>query len=543
MSSSTFLGLNTAYTGLQAAQAGINTSAHNISNVNTEGYSRQQAIGNADKALTTHASYGTMGTGVVVNSIEKIRDSYYDIKYRNNNSNVGAYEVYENYMQLIEDYFDDYTLEGMTSEYNNFFEALNELYKNPNDATCKNDVINAGMSFADYFNTLYTNLQNIQRDVNDEIKNQCNRVNTIAQNIAELNKQINTVEVRGGNANDLRDQRDVLVDELSSIVNVKTSEQDMGGGVTYYTVQVNNQELVTNYNYNTLICEPKKELRNASDVSGMYEITWSNGLTFNEYSDSLNGKLKALLDIRDGCNNAYEVEDVTYDAQGNVESRDLNIITDLSLNTSYKGIPYYQSKINEFVELFATQVNDVFMQTAKDSDGNEILDAQGNPIQLAANADGVDAIPFFTVKYSDAAMGANVVEVNPDLVADNTLLATTIKTEIDGGYYVKGESESSLVKQLIKVVDEKNFNGGTGAYYLESIVSAVAIDSSKATNFLKNFNNISNSIDNQRLSVMGVDTDEEAMDLLKYQQAYNLSAHVMSVLQEVYDKLINGTGV
>lgn len=532
---STFLGLNTAYTGLQASQAGINTSAHNISNVNTEGYARQSATARADKALVTHTTYGTMGTGVVVNEIEKIRDGYYDIKFRNNNANVGAYEVYENYTMLLEDYFNEFALEGMTVEYDNFFAAVTELQKNPNDATCKNNVISAGISFSSYFNNLYTNLQNMQRDINDEIKNQCDRINTYAQNIAELNKQINTIEVNFGNANDLRDRRDALVDELSAMGNVTFSEQQMGYGVTYFSVQINNQELVNNYNYNTLITSAKTDVRNASDASGMYEITWSNGLTFNEYSDSLNGSLKALLDLRDGCNGVFEVDNIVGQDENGNNIHELAIETREAENTSYKGVPYYMSKINEFVNLMADQINSVFEQYVTDEDGTRV--------NLASTADGRDGIPFFVVNDEGRAMGTNTIVVNPDLIADNTLLATTKKVEIDGKYYVKGEAESTLIDELSKVKDEKNFNGGTGSYFLESIVAAISIDASKATSFLKNFRNISNSIENQRLSVMGVDSDEEAMDLLKFQQAYNLSAKVMSILQQVYDKLINGTGL
>lgn len=88
-----------------------------------------------------------------------------------------------------------------------------------------------------------------------------------------------------------------------------------------------------------------------------------------------------------------------------------------------------------------------------------------------------------------------------------------------------------------------NSHRGTGAYFLESIVSDVSIDSSKAKTFLSNYNNMKTTIQNQRLSVMGVDTDEEAMDLMKFQQAYNLNSKMMSVMNEIYDKLINQTGL
>lgn len=512
---STFLGLNTAYTGLQAYQAAINTSAHNISNTNTEGYSRQKTNAQADLALRTYASYGTIGTGVLVTSIEQIRDSYYDIKYRNNNSNVGAYGVYENYMTQIEDYLNEYSLEGMTAEWNNFFSALTELQKKPEDNTVRNSVINAGKSMADYFNNLYVNLRNIQIDANEEIKNQCDRINTLSENIASLNKQINMIEVHHGNANDLRDQRNQLVDELSAIINVETDEQDMGNGVTYYTVRVNGQDLVSNYNYNTLVTEAKTEKRNASDAEGMYEITWKNGTTFEEYNPNLNGSLRALLDIRDGCNNAFEVETVTTDADGN-SIRELSIEQRAESNSDYKGIPYYQSKINEFVNLMADAVNAVF--------------------EHGETTEGVPGVPFFTIKYSEASMSALTVEVNPVLMEDNTRLATTTN-------YLDGEAKSDLVDELLAIQHNKVFNGGTGSYFLESIVAAVAIDSDKATTFNSNFQNISHTVQNQRLSVMGVDDDEEAIDLLKYQQAYNLCSKMISVLSEVYNKLINETGV
>ncbi len=520
---STFLGLNTSYTGLQAAQASVNTTAHNISNVNTDGYSRQATTSQADNALRTYSSYGTLGTGVVVTSIDQIRDSYYDIKYRNNNSNVGAYSVYENYMNQIEDYLDDYSLDGMTTEWDNFFAALTELQRNPSDNTVKNNVISSGQSLADYFNNLYTNLQNIQIDANEEIKNQCDRINTISENIASLNKQINQIEVANGNANDLRDQRNKLVDELSSIINVETNEQQIGQGVTYYTVRVNGQELVSNYNYNTLVTEAKTEKRNASDADGMYEITWSNGVPFNEYSQTLNGSIKALLDIRDGCNNAYEVLEDSVDDNGNTV-KTLEIEQKSGVNTSYKGVPYYLSKINEFIGIFADEVNKIF--TLSDDDGT----------MIATNTEGEPGLAFFTVKYDDGAMSALSVQVNPELIQDNSRLATTTN-------YLDGQEQSNLVDMLLDLKNKKVFNGGTGSYFLESIVTAMSIDSSKATSFYTNFTNISNTIENQRLSVMGVDEDEEAIDLLKYQQAYNLSAKVMSVLSEMYNKLINETGV
>jgi flagellar hook-associated protein 1 FlgK len=99
------------------------------------------------------------------------------------------------------------------------------------------------------------------------------------------------------------------------------------------------------------------------------------------------------------------------------------------------------------------------------------------------------------------------------------------------------------MEKISALQSQKIYNGGTGAYFLESMVSDVSIDSSKATNMQINYQSLKKTINNQRLSVMGVDTEEEAMDLMKYQQAYNLNSKMMSVMNELYDRLINQTGL
>lgn len=508
---STFFGLTIAYTGLQAANSSINTTAHNISNINTDGYSRQQAQIEAAKALRTYAGFGTLGSGVNVNSINQIRDSYYDVKYRNNMANLGRYEVMHSYMTSIEDYLNEFAVESYKASYEDFMLSLEELKKTPQEEAARNGVVNSAKSFADYFNNLSKNFTNMQKDLNEEIKAKVNQVNTIAQNIAALNKQINQVEASSGTANDLRDKRNLLVDELSSIVNVTTRETEIGNGLTYYSVTINGQPLVDNYGYNTLKVESKSEKRNASDAEGLYDISWESGLSFNEYSTQLSGELKALIDLRDGCDDCYEK--VKTDDNGDPY---LDIELDIDYNTSYKGIPYYQAKINEFAQLFTSKVNEVFVS--------------GKTI------DGRDGIPLFTVKYEDSPMSASSISVNDELLKDQSKLATTTDP-------TKGESFGDLVDQLMAIGDEKVFNGGTGSYFLESIVATVAIDSEQAVKFRENYNNLKNTIHNQRLSIMGVDEDEEGMDLIKFQQAYNLNAKMMSVMNEIYNKLINETGV
>lgn len=518
---STFFGLTIAYSGLQASQAAINVTAHNISNIQTPGYTKAQASTQAADALRTYSSYGTIGSGVTVTGIDQLRDSYYDVKYRNNLTNYGEYEAKDNYMTQIQDYLNEFTLKGYSTEYHNFFKAVNQLTLTPEDESSKNQLINNAKSMADYFNTLSTNMRNVQADANNEVKDAVEQINSLAQNIAALNKQINQIEANYGNANDLRDQRNAMLDDLSQIVNITVDEQEIGNNLTNMTVTINGQNLVSGYDYNRLTTVAREEPRNASDADGLYDIKWEKtGMTFNIYSPSLSGQLKGLVDIRDGCNGEVEKQAFNEDGTPKTDS-DGNLLYETEnfdgYNIDFKGVPYYQSQFNQFISTFSDAVNDI-LKSGVTSDGS----AQG--------------ISLFVTKDGTSIMNASNVTVNSELINDANKLATksTVNT---------GEANADIMDKLNALQNNKIFDGGTGAYFLESIISDMSIDANKAESFTANYKNLKTSIQNQRLSVMGVDSDEEAMDLVKFQQAYNLSSKMMSIMNQIYDKLINQTGV
>ena len=183
----------------------------------------------------------------------------------------------------------------------------------------------------------------------------------------------------------------------------------------------------------------------------------------------------------------------------------------------YKGVPYYQSQFNQFIQTFTASINEI-LKKGVTSDGS----AAG--------------IPLFVTKSDTRALSAINVTVNQELIDNADLLATKYSRS-------DGEANTDLIIDLINTKDAKIYDGGTGSFFLESIVSDMSIDSNKAINFTKNYTNLQTTIQNQRLSIMGVDTDEEAMDLVKFQQAYNLSSKMMTVMNQLYDRLINNTGV
>ena len=211
---SQFFGLNIAYTGLLANNAALNTTSNNIANVQTEGFSRQQVKQQAASALRVFQTYGCAGAGVETLAIERVRDEFYDGRYWDTNSKVGEYGQKQYYMEQIETYFDD---NGVNAGFKTIFDqlmttGLQELLKDPGSVSTKSQFIGYAGALAEYFNGLAGNLEKLQKDANQEIKLRVDEINSLAGEIATLNKQINTIELTGVNANELRDRRALLVD-------------------------------------------------------------------------------------------------------------------------------------------------------------------------------------------------------------------------------------------------------------------------------------------------------------------------------------------
>ena len=612
--SSTFFGLSIAKSGLYASQAALNTTAHNISNTETEGYSRQVTNQSASKAIRVNRTYGMAGSGVDVTGVERMRNSYYDSKYLKNNTVYGEYSSKSYYMAEIENYFNEIESEGFTTTFDAMYDSLQELQKDPSSETVRTQVMNYAQSLCDYFTGLSDNLEKVQSECNFEIKTQVERINSLAQQIASVTKQINVLEVGGGTANDLRDQRDLLIDELSTYANVSTSENVVGDGVgiTSYVVKINNQTLVDTYEYNTLQVVPREELVNQNDVTGLYDIQWSNGQKFDTTSKTLGGTLQALFQVRDGnSNEAFKgtgVDVAAGDTTVTVSTTNINDIEKLNIPTQgvltinnreykytgfqvkededtggfvyefsleeeiivgsdeakiiigedidYKGIPYYMSQLNQFVRTYAKAFNDIHT-AGEDLDGNAGLDffngqdaVSGKNFVFARSEEMEEAGVLFSSKTGDYAvededlnygsyyfLTVGNIQVTKDVYSDPRKLAAASSI-------TDGVENTDNVQGLIDLKNDVTmFRQGKPSSFLQTMVAEVGIDSSKAAVLSANQENILNTVKNQRLSVSGVDTEEEAMNLVQYQNAYNLSAKSVSILNQIYDKLINYMGV
>ena len=610
----TFFGLTIATSGLNAYQVALNTTANNISNVQTEGYTRQVANRVASDSLRVYQKYGAVGTGVTTTSIKQVRNEYYDAKYWYNQSSVGLYETRLNYLQQIENCFiDDDTSKGFSTILNTMFNALDTLKNNASDVNIRQQFIGSAQNFATYFNSVSLGLTDIQESVNDEIKSTVMNINAIAEKIAILNKQINVIEIQGAYANELRDQRALLIDELSAIVPTEVSEvpvtdtnhPDEPTGATYYTVKIGGQLLVDTYDYNSLMCVSRENKVNQTDSDGLYDIKWEKtGNTFAAGASYMSGSLKALFDIRDGNNGenfsgAASVEDsmhvridspsinaivgitmpeegtlhingrdynyvgFTYeeDADGNITSYTFELEDALSTEERAKvdgksaaigsavdsmGVPYYMAQMNQFLRSFAVRFNDI-LKEGMDLKGNKTdyyafftgtdtvtgeefvfdgLDENGNPVK-GSMSDSYYKLTAANIRVS------NICVKNPEL------LATTVDITGKGGV-----DAYDLVEDLAKLKsDVVLYRGGTADGFLKCMIADISIDTQESKIFSQNYANIASTIESQRMSISGVDEDEEALDLIKFQNAYNLSSKMISVMAEVYDRLILETGV
>lgn len=647
--SSTFLGLNTAYTGLQASNAALNTTANNIANVESEGYSRQQVQTQAANPIRSFTTYGCVGAGVDTLAIERVRDIFYDEKFWENNSKLGEYEIKDYYMDTIQKYYkDDDRVKGFNKIFDEFYNALEELAKTPGDVTVRQQAIGFANNLCTYFNDMYTNLQKLQTDINHEMKVNVDRINSISQEICALNKQINVIEMNTGvMANELRDQRDLMVDELSKIIDVDVEEIDIidtnsplrDTGGTRYVIKICGQTLVDGNAYKTLTCVPREnnENVNQTDVDGLYDIyfagdeKWTSqeyrdqGDALNIYGGTTCGKLAGLIQMRDGNNGeqfAGKVTTVDTAAQKVTVEVSADYLTDLNkLNLAqtggiitigdtryyyknwtynyvegtngtgkctfdfeldtvknggnnvtifaatqklsatigpdiqYQGIPYYLSQMNEWVRMFSTAYNNI-MKTGVQDNGDD-----GLGLFTCENADG-EEYTFFdkssttTVSYEKTGTPGHTITVTDhtdsyyQLTAGNFKIVDEIlnnanKLATRTEQYT-GSDHNDVVKSLIDMKTNTkvmSFRGCSADQYLVCMLADVALNAQRAETFKDNYAIMGNTISNQRLSVSGVDNDEEAVNLTKFQQGYNMASKMIQVLTEVYDRLILQTGV
>jgi flagellar hook-associated protein 1 FlgK len=320
------LGFNTAVSGLLSSQRSLYVTSHNFSNATTPGYSRQIAYQRATDPYYA-PGVGYIGTGTEIYDVRRVRNSYVDYKYWSENGSKGEWETKAESLKELETLFGEPSNNSFRQYMDDFFQSLEDLTTNPSDSSYREPVREAALALTKHINETAERLVNVKEETSFQIEAQVKKVNDIAAQISSLNGQIYSLEIDGKTANDLRDRRELLVDDLSKIVNVQVNEYSDGK----YRVSIGGIALVNH--------------KEVSEIKYESELQWANGNVLNLKS----GSLKALQEL--------------YEGDGE--------------NNTYRGINFYINKLNTFAERFADTINEqhkdgVTLDAADITTGSEI---------------------------------------------------------------------------------------------------------------------------------------------------------------------------
>lgn len=474
---STFFGIEIGRRALMAQQRALETTSHNVANANTKGYSRQEAV----LATTTPYSYpgmgaGQLGTGVEVQRMRRLRESFLDAQFRNESKALGRWEVRRDTLEKLEAILNEPGDDGLSKLMDRFFAAWQELAKNPEGEAARSVVRQEGIALAEAFNHLAGQLNDLSADLSTSVGVRVNEVNSLARQIRDLNAQI--VKAESGNmaANDLRDRRDLLLDELAKVVPIQV-EEDRYGAVS---IVVRDHTLLSGQQVSELAFNPSTG-----------KVTWPDGaeLTVGEHPY---GSLEGLLEARDGV-----VED-------------------------------YKAQLDELAGYIAQAVN------AKHEAG--------------AGLDGSTGVSFFTgsaagsLKVSDEIMGDLRKIAAAQNPAGNSPPGTVPPPPGDG-------SNALLIAQLKNGAWVDTDGDGTPETNVifsdkyNSWVADLGVKGQEASRMVDNQELLTSQLDSRRQAVSGVSLDEEMTNMVRFQQAYNAAARVITAVDEMLDTLISRTGI
>lgn len=523
---STFHGLETLKRGIYAQQNAIYTTGHNIANANTSGYSRQRVNMGTMYPLdpigaNRSKNPGQLGTGVIVRDIVRLREGFLDSQFRHEHGRFGEWEIRLDTLQKLEAMMnepsdgDPANDTGLGALIDQFWEAWDTLSADPSSNRVV--VIESMRTLTEAFNIRARQLSDLRRDLEESISIKENRVNELLDQIRDLNEHIAKVEMLGDNANDLRDQRDLLVDELSKLIDIRV----------HIDTDDSNQEIYTIVLANADENGDRRVLLQGTDEPDELKIVLDEG---SEPGDEgivdggeIGGLLKAIKDV-----DRYHAElDTLVDTfvQGEVE-------VTLPAGTVLEG------------DVDIIERHDDGRITVRVNGVNGLHELGW---RWDENGDPVSGGPLFEARDGDGKFTAENIRVSSILLQDETLLAPSHRHDAhgsngiaraiaslreDGVFNFRNEDESN----------ERTINEGTIRDYYRAYTAKLGLETESAIKKLKNQTVVLGSIDMRRASVSAVSLDEEMVNLIQFQHAYNAAARNMTVIDEMLDRVINGMG-
>lgn len=495
-----FSSLNMMQRALEVAQEAIQTTGHNVSNANTDGYSRQRvnlsaatpypAVGiNADRGA------GQVGTGVSADSVVRIRDQFVDLQVRDNTNQNGYWSAVSDAYSQMEDIINEPTDTGISAVLDNFWQSLQDLAGNSGTSGTGTVVLQNGAEVADTFNYLSLSLGKVQDNLNQQITENIGLVNNYSDQINELNKEINAQEANGLLANDLYDQRDALTEKLAQLVPIQVSATRSGGNPSalaegLYTIEIVDKNgtvfspaatLVdgTGLTNNHLQRTPPDNPDVALSMTASDDKTPAGPASLS----NLSGKLQGLID-------AYSVD-----------------------------FPEVTDSLNHMADTLAKNFNQVYAQNAgyTGTKGTFFI------------GDSVDPA------HSGTVTAANI-HVNGNLTGGDVL---SNEKGSPSGDNTGAQNMADVIAVNTYAVDGPTSTPVTLKNDLQGLIGQIGVNAQSAQQFTDNSNALLQAAKNRQSSVSGVSMDEELTNLIQYQHTYESAARVVTTLDSLLDTLIN----
>ncbi|MED0658200.1 flagellar hook-associated protein FlgK [Anoxybacillus ayderensis] len=508
---STFHGLETVRRGMTAQQQALYVTGHNIANANTPGYSRQRV--NFEQtppypfaSKNRPVMPGQMGTGVEGGTVQRMREEFLDVQYRGENMKYGYWNTRAEALYKMEEIMNEPSDEGLAKTLDRFWQSLQDLAVNPSNSGARSVVRQRGMAVAETFHYLSSSLKSIRDDIKNELDVTVKAVNSLARQLNDLNKQISEVEVHGYLPNDLYDERNRLLDELSQYVNVKVTPVPSGGSALKIAEGRFTVELVDRTGSTVIGTLVDGRLGKVNEFQVTYQdnvaktgpiVSFSLGdasfSTFERLKE--NGKVGALL---------YSYG---YSEDG---------------GTTTKGLyPEMLRDLNAMAKAFADQFNTVH------SNGWSVA-------EIKNNATSPSTKPFFTYDLADPAGTLDIAQAIKDSL-DN--IAASASGQIGDGSNAQALAE--VKNGMMNIAG----NTTTIQNFYESLIGQMAVNAQEAKRLSENSEVLRQSVDERRMAVSSVSLDEEMMNMMKFQHAYNASARMITMIDQMLDKIINNMGI
>ncbi|MBU3214287.1 flagellar hook-associated protein FlgK [Clostridium estertheticum] len=583
-----FSTLNVGVRGLTAQQGAIDVTSHNIANANTDGYSRQRVT--METTRPSNTSPGQLGTGVQISSISRIRDTYLDYQVRAENGTMGLNEGKENVLSQVETVFNGLSDTGVSTLIDKVYASWQTLSTSPQLSNTRTVVAQQSKALTDQLNSIYNQLKTVKDDCKAVIKQDVVDINSMLNQIDNLNQQIKAVKIGGDEPNDLMDKRDLLEDKLSAKFGITIDKKTYGGedlkatdGATgdLTLVKSDSTDNVKRFSYVSSIT-PSKDAAGAVTTDGTYDVTYykngdmssdNNKVTMTmKLSDSAYASLdqgRVLVADKDGY--AVDKDGARIDGKEFIGGDIVGTKVPSATGTAYqlfnpttgelKGymsvqedIDTYVNQLNNLAKGIAFSVNAVHSgsSTASGDTATNVLNFFVNSAKPTADGEAEITAGNITVNSLivndpmlikvgtgnspgsiDGTRAAAIAKLKDVKLKIQGITPTSTRSDFLSG--VSAEGDSAKLLTISSAAD-----GMTTGSYFTTIVNGLAIKVQDARQNVTNHTLQLSKLEESRTSISGVSLDEEMANLVQYQHAYAANAKIISTVDELLDLIVNG---